>query len=205
MRSLQTYSIVVLVTRKRCGDRIPRRTFTRGNDARDPCGIPLDREDARVAGSMTTEPMNDAVLIGLALEEARLAPAHGDTPIGAVMIDGTGTVVARNHNRREEHSDPTAHAEMLVIREAARQNGSWRLEDHTLAVTLEPCAMCAGALVNARLRRLVYGAPDLKAGAAWSLFNIPQDRRLNHAVDMTAGVLADECGDLLRSFFAERR
>ncbi len=110
-----------------------------------------------------------------------------------------------DRNRREELSDPTAHAEMLVISRRARELGDWRLIGHTLVVTLEPCAMCAGAAVWARLERIVYGAPDPKAGAAWSLYNIPQDRRLNHRVELTEGVLAEESETLLRDFFSLRR
>ncbi len=140
-----------------------------------------------------------------ALAEGRLAAAAGEVPVGAVVVDPDGVVVATTHNRREELVDPTAHAEMLAITEAARKAGTWRLTDHTLVVTLEPCPMCAGAAVHARLGRIVYGAPDPKAGAAWSLYNIPQDPRLNHRCEVVAGVLADECGDLLRSFFDERR
>lgn len=144
-------------------------------------------------------------LMDLALAEARLALDHGDVPIGAVVTDSAGNVVARDHNRREERGDPTAHAEILALASAARHAGSWRLDGYTLVVTLEPCAMCAGACVNARLGHLVYGAADLKAGACWSLFNIPQDRRLNHHVEMTAGVRETACADLLADFFAARR
>jgi tRNA(adenine34) deaminase len=125
--------------------------------------------------------------------------------VGAVLLDATGEVVAADRNRREDLSDPTAHAEMLVLSARARQLGDWRLTGHTLVVTLEPCAMCAGATVLARLDRIVYGAADLKAGAAWSLYNIPQDRRLNHRVELIEGVLRDECAALLAEFFAERR
>ncbi len=141
----------------------------------------------------------------LALTEGRLAAAAGEVPVGAVVLDPDGVVAAAAHNRREELTDPTAHAEMLAISEAARNAGTWRLTEYTLVVTLEPCPMCAGAAVHARLGRIVYGTPDPKAGAAWSLYNIPQDPRLNHRCDIVAGVLADECGELLRSFFDERR
>ena len=140
-----------------------------------------------------------------ALNEAAQAPRHGDVPVGAVLVDDAGKLVAADHNRREETQDPTAHAEILVLSEAARRAGSWRLDGHTLVVTLEPCAMCAGAAVQARLGRIVYGAADLKAGAAWSLYNIPQDRRLNHRVDLVAGVLEDECAALLTEFFSGLR
>ena len=140
-----------------------------------------------------------------ALSEARSAPDHGDVPVGAVLVDGEGRVVASDHNRREQLTDPTAHAEVLVLSAAARQGKDWRLDGHTLVVTLEPCAMCAGAAVHARLERIVYGAADLKAGAAWSLFNIPQDRRLNHRIDLIAGVMEVECGELLTGFFGHLR
>jgi tRNA(adenine34) deaminase len=141
----------------------------------------------------------------LALGAAREALATDDVPVGALLIDAGGAVVGTNHNRREELSDPTAHAEILVLSTRAREVGDWRLSGHTLVVTLEPCVMCAGAAVLARLERIVYGAPDLKAGAAWSLYNIPQDRRLNHRVDLVDGVLAEECSALLTEFFSSRR
>lgn len=140
-----------------------------------------------------------------ALELAAEAAEHGDVPVGAVLLDRAGTTVAADRNRREELADPTAHAEMLVLSARARQLGDWRLTGHTLVVTLEPCVMCSGAAVLARLDRLVYGAADLKAGGAWSLYNIPQDRRLNHRVEMVEGVLADEAGRLLEGFFASKR
>lgn len=140
-----------------------------------------------------------------ALKTASEAAASGDVPVGAVLLDASGKVVAADRNRREELSDPTAHAEMLVISARAREIGDWRLTGHTLVVTLEPCPMCAGAAVLARLDRIVYGAADLKAGAAWSLYNIPQDRRLNHRVDLIDGLLADEAAELLAGFFGDRR
>ena len=117
----------------------------------------------------------------------------------------TWSIVAVDRNRREEFHDPTAHAEMLVLSFRAREIGDWRLTGHTLVVTLEPCPMCAGAAVWSRLDRIVYGAPDPKAGAAWSLYNIPQDRRLNHRIDLIDGVLADECRQLLEDFFVDKR
>jgi tRNA(adenine34) deaminase len=138
-----------------------------------------------------------------ALDQARRAPGHGDVPVGAVLVDPAGRIVAEDHNRREANADPTAHAEILVLRAAA--TASWRLDGHTLVVTLEPCAMCAGAAVLARLERIVYGAADLRAGACWSLHNIPQDERLNHHVDLVAGVAEDECRAVLDVFFAARR
>ena len=141
----------------------------------------------------------------LALRQAALAPLHGDVPVGAVIVDPGGAVVAADHNRREERQDPTAHAEVLVLSQAARQAGSWRLLGHTLYVTLEPCSMCAGAAISGRLERIVYGAADPKAGAALSLYNIPGDRRLNHRCEIVAGVEADRSAALLRSFFGAKR
>jgi tRNA(adenine34) deaminase len=140
-----------------------------------------------------------------ALAEARAALAHGDVPVGAVLLDREGTVLAADHNRSRLLADPTAHAEMLVLSRAARARGSERLDGHTLVVTLEPCAMCAMAAVWARVERIVYGAADPKAGAAWSLYNIPQDERLNHRCDLIAGVRAAEGAALLAEFFRERR
>ena len=140
-----------------------------------------------------------------ALAEAAKAAEAGEVPVGAVLLDGDGREVSRAHNRTETDSDPTAHAEMLVIREAAADLGSWRLEGHTLVVTLEPCAMCAMAAVWARLDRVVYGAADPKAGAMLSLYNIGGDKRLNHRLEIVEGVLADETGALLSEFFANRR
>jgi tRNA(adenine34) deaminase len=140
----------------------------------------------------------------LALQQARLAADHGDVPIGAVVLDPAGAVVAAAGNQRELANDPTAHAEILVLREAAAALGSWRLTDHTLVVTLEPCTMCAGALVLARLARLVFGAYDPKAGAVASLFDVVRDPRLNHRVDIRGGILEAECGGLLTDFFATR-
>lgn len=146
----------------------------------------------------------DDGLMGLALDEARAAMGHGDVPIGAVVVHG-GEVIARRHNERELHHDPTAHAEVLALSDAARALGSWRLTGATLVVTLEPCPMCAGALVASRLGRVVFGAPDLKAGACGSLYNLCTDPRLNHEVAVTANVRADESAALLTGFFAERR
>jgi tRNA(adenine34) deaminase len=140
----------------------------------------------------------------LALDEARASASGGDVPVGAVVARGD-EVVARAGNARERERDPTAHAEILALRQAARALGSWHLEGCTLYVTLEPCAMCAGALVLARIDRLVLGAPDPKAGFAGSLGDIVRDGRLNHEVEVTVGVLAEECGEVLRAFFAERR
>ncbi len=142
--------------------------------------------------------------MGLALEEAALAPLHGDVPIGAVaLLDGD--VVARRHNERELTGDPTAHAELLCLRDAATVRGHWRLHDLTLVVTLEPCPMCAGGLWAARVDHVVYGAADPKAGATGSLYNLCADPRLNHEVRVTHGIRAEESTALLQGFFAERR
>ena len=140
----------------------------------------------------------------MALEQARLAADHGDVPIGAVVLDPAGVVVAAAGNQRELAGDPTAHAEILVLRQAAAALGSWRLLDHTLVVTLEPCTMCAGALVLARVARLVFGCYDPKAGAVASLFDVVRDPRLNHRVDVRGGILEAECAALLTDFFAGR-
>lgn len=139
-----------------------------------------------------------------AMTEAEAAAAHDDVPIGAVVVH-EGAVVGRGHNRREVDQDPTAHAEVLALRAAAGALGTWRLEDCTLVVTLEPCAMCAGASVLARLGTLVFGADDPKAGAVGALWDIPRDPRLNHTVQVVRGVEAERCGDLLRVFFRTRR
>jgi tRNA(adenine34) deaminase len=147
---------------------------------------------------------SDADAMELALEEAERCLDWGDVPIGAVVTRGDD-VLGRAGNQRERLGDPTAHAEVLAIREASAAAGSWRLEGCTLMVTLEPCAMCAGAAVLARLDRLVYGAADPKAGFAGSLGDIVRDPRLNHRLDVTTGVLEERCADLLRAFFRERR
>jgi tRNA(adenine34) deaminase len=139
----------------------------------------------------------------LALAEA--ARAGDDVPVGAVVLDSAGDVIGTDHNRREAANDPTAHAELLALRAAAAHLGTWRLAGCTLVVTLEPCTMCAGAAVLARVDRIVYGAVDLKAGAVGSLWDVVRDRRLNHRPEVIATVLADECGALLTEFFARRR
>ncbi|MCW2713489.1 MAG: CMP/dCMP deaminase zinc-binding protein [Frankiales bacterium] len=144
-------------------------------------------------------------LMRLALDEAELAPAHGDIPVGAVVVDAAGLVIGVGHNDRERTGDPTAHAEVVALRAAAAASGSWRLTGCTLAVTLEPCTMCAGALVLSRVSRVVYGAVDPKAGAAGSLWDVLRDRRLNSRPEVVPEVLAEECGVLLRSFFEGRR
>lgn len=140
----------------------------------------------------------------LALDQARLAAAMGEVPVGAVVVH-EGQVIAAAHNRREQSLDPTTHAEILALSVAARQLGSWRLGDTTLYVTLEPCPMCAGALVNARVDHLVYGCNDAKAGAVRSLYTICEDPRLNHRLQVTRGVLADQCARQLSDFFARLR
>ncbi len=152
---------------------------------------------------METE--RDVGFMRLALEEADQAPLHGDVPIGCVVVGASGDVLARDHNRREELADPTAHAEVLCLRAAARVGGHWRLEGSTVYSTLEPCPMCAGALVNARVARVVYGARDLKAGAVDSLFEIGRDTRLNHRFDVLGGVLASDSAARLGAFFAKLR
>ncbi len=140
----------------------------------------------------------------VALAEAALAPTHGDVPVGAVIVRD-GVELGRGRNRREVDGDPTAHAEVVAIRAAAAALGTWRLDDCTLVVTLEPCTMCAGALVQARVATLVYGADDPRAGAVVSLFDAVRDPRLLHRVEVVRGVHAERCADLLRDFFAERR
>jgi tRNA(adenine34) deaminase len=157
---------------------------------------------------VVTEPISKSPYLAAmraALDQAQRAREGGDVPVGAVLIDESGAIVAADHNRREARNDPTAHAEMLVLSRRAREIESWRLVGHTLVVTLEPCAMCAGASVLSRLDRIVYGAADLKAGAVWSLYNIPQDRRLNHRVEVVYGVLEEECASQLKDYFAGRR
>lgn len=136
-----------------------------------------------------------------ALDEAARAARAGDVPVGAVLLSPEGALLAAAHNEREATADPTAHAEVLAIRRAAGQLGAWRLTDCTLVVTLEPCTMCAGAIVQSRLERVVFGARDEKAGAAGSLWDVVRDRRLNHRPEVIEGVLADECSQLLTSFF----
>lgn len=146
----------------------------------------------------------DAAWMARALEEAARAAACDEVPVGAVLVVA-GELVAAAHNERELTHDPTAHAELLAIRRAAAALGRWRLHDATLYVTLEPCPMCAGALVNARIPRLVFGATDPKAGAVETLFQIATDPRLNHRLEVTGGVLEEPCGEILRSFFRDKR
>jgi tRNA(adenine34) deaminase len=141
----------------------------------------------------------------VALQEADEARAAGDVPVGAVVVDSTGRVIGHGHNAREATGDPTAHAEVVAIRAAAATLGGWRLDGATLIVTLEPCTMCAGAIVLARLDRVVYGAVDPKAGAAGSLWDVVRDRRLNHRPEVVGGVLADECSVMLQTWFDAKR
>jgi tRNA(adenine34) deaminase len=142
--------------------------------------------------------------MGAALDAAVTALDHGDVPVGAVALRA-GSIIARRHNEREARGDPTAHAELLTLQDAARHVGSWRLDDITLVVTLEPCPMCAGALIAARVGQVVFGAADPKGGACGSLYNLCSDPRLNHEPKIVGGVRAEECSDLLTKFFAERR
>ena len=141
----------------------------------------------------------------LALEQARACAGSGDVPVGAVVVDAGGSVLGTGRNEREARQDPTAHAEVLALRVAARARGTWRLDGTTLVVTLEPCAMCAGALLLARCARLVFGADDPKAGAAGSVLDVVRDRRLGHRAEVVAGVGEPAAGDLLRAFFRDRR
>ena len=140
----------------------------------------------------------------LALEQARLALAHDDIPVGAVAVSD-GEVVYSAHNERELRGDPTAHAEITCLRGAARKLGRWRLTGVTVYSTVEPCPMCAGALVAARVQRVVYGAPDVLGGAAWSIYNIVQDPRLMHRCELTSGLLGEECAEVIQAFFEKKR
>jgi tRNA(adenine34) deaminase len=149
--------------------------------------------------------VNPTEAMDAALAEAVKALAHDDVPIGAVLLDPSGSAVAADHNRREERGDATAHAEMLVLAARSKELGNWRLDGHTLVVTLEPCAMCAMAAVWARVERIVFGAADSKAGALWSLYNIAQDERLNHRCEVIGGVEAAAGAALLGEFFSARR
>lgn len=164
--------------------------------------LPVDPD----AGETMTERFfpRDEHFMRLALREAQRATEHGDVPIGAVVAHG-GEVIAAGHNERELRQDPTAHAEIVALREAARVVGSWRVLDAVLYVTLEPCAMCAGAIVLSRIPRVVFGACDPKAGACGSVLDVVGEPRLNHRPEVAAGLLAAECGALLSDFFASRR
>ena len=147
----------------------------------------------------------DLAFMAIALQEADIAAQAGDAPVGCVIVDPLGQVLGRGRNRREVDKDPTSHAEVVALREAARCCNTWHLCDATLYVTVEPCLMCAGAIVNARIKRVVYGCDDPKAGALRSLFAIASDPRLNHQSEIEAGVLAEDCAQRLRSFFSELR
>jgi tRNA(adenine34) deaminase len=149
--------------------------------------------------------VTDDDAMALALAEAEAAGTAGDVPVGAVVLDAGGEVLARGGNERERAGDPTAHAEVLALRRAAAATGSWRLAGATVVVTLEPCPMCAGALVAARVARVVFGAPDPKAGACGSLYNVCVDPRLNHELEVVAGVRAEACAEVLTRFFRDRR
>lgn len=148
--------------------------------------------------------MDDRKFMAAALVEARSALDHDDVPIGALAVRER-EILASAHNERELRGDPTAHAEILALQRAAEKVGGWRLEEVTLYVTIEPCPMCAGAAVASRIKRLVYGAADARAGAAYSLYNIVQDPRLNHECEVTTGVLAEDCAELLQEFFRQKR
>ncbi len=147
----------------------------------------------------------DVSFMSLALAEARVSFSEGEIPVGAVLVDGDGTILSKTHNRKEFSRDPTAHAEMLAIREGSTLRADWRLDDATLYVTKEPCVMCAGAIINSRIRRLVYGCDDMKGGAVESLYTLLNDERLNHQVEVVSGMLQEECGEILRKFFTKLR
>ena len=149
--------------------------------------------------------ISDEDKMRVALNEAKKARDVDEVPIGAAIFDKDDNLICANHNRRELDQNPTSHAEILVLEEASQILGTWRLEDTTIAVTLEPDAMCAGAIVNARVSKLIYGAPNLKAGAAYSLYNIPQDPRLNHHVEIKDNILSHESEAILSSFFDSKR
>ena len=149
--------------------------------------------------------MTDDQAMEVALDEARAAGVAGDVPVGAVVLGSDGSILGKGRNERELSNDPTAHAEIRALRSASAALGTWRLTDTTLVVTLEPCPMCAGALVAGRVGRIVFGAVDPKAGACGSLYNLCSDPRLNHEVAITPGIKAAECGELLSTFFAKRR
>ena len=148
---------------------------------------------------------SDTEKMEVALEQAKLAYNNDEIPVGAALFNEKDELIAANHNRRELDQDPTSHAEILVLKDGSKTYKSWRLEGSTLAVTLDPDPMCAGAIVNSRVRRLIYGAPNEKAGAAWTLYNIPQDKRLNHYTEITDGILREESEELLTSFFENKR
>jgi tRNA(adenine34) deaminase len=171
--------------------------------------VPCDRLDYAILRSCFAggagNPMEHRVWMREALAEANRAAALGEVPVGAVVVSSAGLIVGRGHNRRELDGDPLAHAEVLAIRDAAKHLGEWRLVGCTVYATLEPCAMCAGALVNSRVERLVFGAADRKAGYCGTLGNVAQDPRLNHRLEVVAGVLEEECAQLLSEFFSKLR
>lgn len=185
-----------------CCAKIPPRTGVAGQAAA------MDRVLNRGAGvgpqTMLLPADKDLEYMQMALEQARLAPALGEVPIGAVLVHG-GEVLAQVHNFREVSQDPTAHAEIVAIREASTRLGTWRLTGTTLYVTLEPCSMCTGAIIQSRIARVVFATRDPKAGACGSVFNLPAEPRLNHRVQVTSGVLERECQDLLQAFFRRLR
>lgn len=148
---------------------------------------------------------DDEKFMRLAIEQARIAGRMGEVPIGAIITDGRDKIVSSGYNLRESENDPTAHAEVIAIRRAGEVFGSWRLEGATIYVTIEPCLMCMGAIILARIGRLVFGARDTKAGAVFSVYDIGNDRRLNHAVEVTEGVCMEECSSLLKEFFKTLR
>jgi tRNA(adenine34) deaminase len=187
-------------------DRAPRHIGSGGDDD-DAALSQLQRRLAAMNGLLACDDRlheHDAYFMRLALREAQRALAHDDVPIGAVLVR-EDEVLAAAHNERELRADPTAHAEILALREAARALGSWRLLDCSLYVTLEPCAMCAGAIVLARVPRVVFGATDPKAGACGSVLDVLSEPRLNHRPELVSGLLAPDCGQLLSRFFASRR
>ncbi|MBN2019292.1 MAG: tRNA adenosine(34) deaminase TadA [Sedimentisphaerales bacterium] len=156
------------------------------------------------ASNSISKPSPDEQYMRIALDQARIAEENGDVPIGVVIVH-KGQIIAKAYNQREQLQDPTAHAEIIALTQAAAALENWHLNDCTIYVTLEPCCMCAGALVLARIDRLVYGCDDPKTGAVKSLYNIVQDSRLNHRVDVTSGILAEECSQILQEFFAKKR
>ncbi|MEZ5377042.1 MAG: tRNA adenosine(34) deaminase TadA [Acidimicrobiales bacterium] len=174
------------------------------SDAVPPAGAPTDEVPASQAATWFGVTDEHERVMRLAMAEAARALEHGDVPVGALVFQGEALISSR-HNERELTGDPTAHAEVLALRDAAERLGRWRLDDCTLVVTLEPCLMCAGALLNARVASVIYGAADMKAGACLSLYNVGDDPRLNHRIDIVPGVLEAECAELLTSFFAPHR
>ena len=181
---------------------VPLRLGAQVGHAGRTCG-PVVRSGRMAAATLWRMRWDDDMEPAVAL--AREAAADGEVPVGAVVLAADGRVIGRGRNLRETHADPLAHAEVKAMAEAAASLGTWNLADCTLVVTLEPCPMCAGAIVNSRLKRLVYGCPDFKAGAAESIFNIVSNTNLNHAVEVTSGVCEEECAAVLKDFFKKRR